>query len=93
MTQYLEDLIYFRRIMISLKTGHLTTEYIENNRPDSLAHLDISDPEIYKNIDTELNSLCCHIPTTDYIEDGYEEMYKICYCERCELSLNIDKHS
>ena len=95
----LGDLIYFRKLLISYKTKHLTKKQV-NERVNCLNSINIylddfnkNDPNINKiinEIEVHINKLCVHKPVIDWVEDvAGDEMFKIKYCSLCELNLKF----
>ena len=95
----LGDLIYFRKLLISYKTKHLTkNELLE--RVDTLDSINVylddfkkNDPNIESiliKLERQINKLCTHKPVIDWVEDvAGDEMFKIKYCSLCELNLKF----
>ena len=93
----LGDLIYFRKLLISIKTRHLTAndvfERINDNKNLNiyLDDLQKNDPNIeniiYK-IEVKINELCNHDIVDDWVDDvGGDDVIRISYCSICELNM------
>ena len=98
----LGDLIYFRKLLISITTRHLSCKDVINRIAENenlhiyLDDLKQNDPNIRKiilNIETSINKLCNHVPVIDWIDDVVgDNVIKICYCSICELNMENIKH-
>ena len=91
------DLIYLRKLLISIKTRHLTV-YDVLERIDEKLKLDIylddlrkNDPNIenlIRKVEIKINELCDHDIVVDRVDDvGGDDMIKIEYCRICELNM------
>ena len=98
----LGDLIYFRKLLISIKTRHLTTNDVCKRITDN-KNLDIylddlkkNDPNIEKiiyKVELKINELCLHDIVHDWVHDiGGDDLIKISYCSICELNMKKFKH-
>ena len=94
----LGDLIYFRKLLISYKTKHLTKNEVFE-RVDTLESINVYLDDFKKMIqilsiliklERQIDKLCNHKPVIDWIEDVTgDEMFKIKYCSLCELNLKF----
>lgn len=95
----LHDLIYFRNLLISKQTNHLTHEQVLDRiktRKNLASYLDDfieNNPNIYKkmtkNVEEKIDELCDH----DIIDDVVEEcsgdiLIHVKYCRYCETTFH-----
>lgn len=93
----LGELIYFRKLLISITTGHLTQDdvitRVKNNSSINiyLDDLQKNDPNIkilLEKIENKINDLCEHDVVVDWIDDVIgDDVIKIKYCRICELNM------
>ena len=87
----LEDLIYFRRLMISNHTGHLTKEEVYErvkDRKDIVLFVEAfmkDEPILFQTIEDNIDKSCVHSWVEDEVDCGLEDIQQIKYCEICEL--------
>ena len=98
----LGDLIYFRKLLISIKTCHLSVnDVVErvNDNSNLVIYLDDlkkNDPNIeniIQKIEYEIDKLCDHDIQVDWVDDIVgDDLIKIKYCSICELNMYRFKH-
>ena len=93
----LNNLIYFRRLLISLRTKHLTCQQVIDRVQDLesfdsyLDDLKKNNPNIKKKVDNEINRLCHHEPVDDLVEEcAGDVLVHVRYCKYCESNLPMD---
>ena len=88
----MEDLIYFRRLLISNRTGHLTKEQVIERVKDCadiklfLNAFIEDDPILFQTIEDNIDKICVHSWVEDEIDCGLEDIQRVKYCEICELN-------
>ena len=99
MTSELQDLIYFRNLMISKQTNHLTHEEVIDRvkrRKTLISYLDNfteNNPNIYKKLTDDANDkidkLCDHDIVNDIVEEcAGDVLIHIKYCRHCETTFH-----
>ena len=87
----LDNLIYFRRLLISNRTGHLTKEQVIERVKycDDIANFvkayTQDDPDIFLTVEDNINCKCEHSWVEDLVDCGLEDIQTVKYCEICEL--------
>ena len=88
----LSNLIYFRRLLISQRTGHLTKKEVLDRVKDCtdiskfVEAFEVNDPLIFPTIEYHIDCKCDHLWIEDDIDIGLDGTQRIKYCQRCELN-------